>query len=162
MTTKTTGDFTSEQLRGQACELELGCFTVNDALELGMLALTVARSRELPVAIEVWHTGRLVFKAALPGTSGDNDDWLRRKRNVVERFEQSTMAVRVSFEEKGQEFTQATGLPLSDFAAHGGGWPITVKGVGMVGFFGISGLPQVEDHNVIVECLTQFPSASTS
>ena len=156
MNTKTTGDFTSQQLRQQAHDLELGSFTVNDALELGTLALTVARSRDLPVAIEVWHTGRLVFKAALPGTSADNDDWLRRKRNVVERFEQSTMAVRVSYEEKGQEFISATGLTLCDFAAHGGGWPITLAGVGVVGFFGISGLPQVEDHNLITECLAQF------
>ena len=162
MTIKTTGEFTSEQLRRQAQSLEFETFTVHDALELGTLVLTVAMSREFPVAIEIWHTGRMVFKAALPGTSADNDDWLRRKRNVVERFEQSTIAVRVSFEEKGQEFTQATGLPLSDFAAHGGGWPITVKSVGMVGFFGISGLPQVEDHNLIVECLAQFTSASTS
>ena len=156
MTTKTTGDFTSQQLRQQAHDLELGSFTVNDALELGTLALTVARPRDLPVTIEVWHTGRLVFKAALPGTSADNDDWLRRKRNVVERFEQSTMAVRVSYEEKGQEFISATALTLRDFAAHGGGWPISAKSVGVVGFFGISGLPQVEDHNLITECLAQF------
>jgi len=81
---------------------------------------------------------------------------LRRKRNVVERFEQSTMAVRVSYEEKGQEFISATGLTPCDFAAHGGGWPIALAGVGVVGFFGISGLPQVEDHNLITECLAQF------
>ncbi len=156
MAIKTTGDFTSEQLSQQAHELELCSFTINDALDLGTLALAAARSLGLPVAIEVWHTGRLVFRAALPGTSADNDDWLRRKRNVVERFEQSTMAVRVSYEEKGQEFISATGLPLRDFAAHGGGWPISVTGVGVVGFFGISGLPQVEDHNLITECLAQF------
>jgi uncharacterized protein (UPF0303 family) len=157
----TTGDFTSGHLRAEAGRLTFSSFDVSRAIALGEVALRVARERSLPVAIEVWHTGRLVFKAALPGTSPDNDDWLRRKRNVVERFDDSTMAVRVRYEEKGQEFTDATSLPLQDYAAHGGGWPIRVAGTGTVGFFGISGLPQVQDHQVIVECLETSISAES-
>jgi uncharacterized protein (UPF0303 family) len=157
----TTGDLTTDQLSEEADRLAFASFDTSRAIALGEIALGYARDRALPVAIEVWHTGRLVFKASLPGTSADNDDWLRRKRNVVERFGASTMAVRVTYEEKGQEFSTATGLPAQDYAAHGGGWPIQVLGTGIVGFFGISGLPQVQDHQLIVECLTAALSAES-
>ena len=161
MTYTTTGNFTSEQLRDQAAKLVFASFDISQAVALGEIALGLARTRSLPVAIEVWHTGRLVFKAALPGSSRDSDDWLRRKRNVVERLNMSTMAARVQFEEKGQEFIAGTGLPSHDYAAHGGGWPIEVVGTGTVGFLGISGLPQVQDHELIVECLTAAISAGS-
>ena len=161
MTYATTGNFTSAQLRDQAAQLVFSSFDISQAVALGETALGLARKRSLPVTIEVWHTGRLVFKAALPGTSRDNDDWLRRKRNVVERLNMSTMAARVEFEEKGQEFIAGTGLPSADYAAHGGGWPIEVAGTGTVGFLGISGLPQVQDHELIVECLTTAINAGS-
>ena len=153
MTTTTTGGFTSTQLESQAEQLEFSSFSAKDSLHLGELALSIARSRGLPIAIEVWRTDRLVFKAALPGTSAENDDWLRRKKNVADKFEDSTMAVRVRHEEQGLDFNTATLLPLVDYAAHGGGSPIKVIDTGTVGFFGISGLPQVEDHKLIIECL---------
>jgi uncharacterized protein (UPF0303 family) len=149
----TTGGFTSAQLAEQSHQLQLDFFDARHALLLGEIALSLAQQRELPVAIEIWVSGRLMFKAALPGTSEENDDWLRRKRNVTEKFDDSTMAVRVRHEEQALEFNVVTELPIEDYAAHGGGWPIKVNNSGTVGFLGISGLPQVEDHKLIVECM---------
>lgn len=152
----TTGDFTSAQLAEQARELELPAFDVSEALNVGEIALSIAHQRTLRITIEIWVGDRLIFKAALPGTSEENDDWLRRKHNVVKQFDESTLAVRVRHEELSQDFYETTGLPEVDFAAHGGGWPIKVTGRGTVGFMGISGLPQVDDHKLIVECLHEF------
>lgn len=149
----TTGGYTSEQLRVEATSLEFTAFALADAIDLGQRAATLAMARALPVVIEIRLGNRVVFRAALPGTTADNDDWLRRKANVVARYETSTLAARVGYEERGLSFTEATGLPASDFAPHGGGWPIVVRGVGMVGFYGVSGLPQVDDHRFIVETL---------
>lgn len=156
MTLSTTGDFTSKQLADQAQQLQLTAFGVTEALALGEHALSIARERKLPVTIEIWLDGRLVFKAAMPGTSDENDDWLRRKHNVVREFNDSTLAVRVGHEERAEDFYEVTGLPEVDFAPHGGGWPIKVIGTGTVGFMGVSGLPQVDDHKLIVECLQGF------
>jgi uncharacterized protein (UPF0303 family) len=69
------------------------------------------------------------------------------------------MYVRVSFEEKNQSFEEDSGLDNELYAAHGGGFPITVSGSGMVGVALVSGLPQVEDHKMIIQGLTNFKQA---
>ena len=149
----TTGGYTSAALRDEANALELARFSLADALRLGRIATDLAVVRSLPVLIEIVLGQRVAYRAALPGTTADNDEWLRRKFRVVARFEESTLAVRVAHEEKDRSFNEATGLPETEFAAHGGGWPIRVAGVGVVGMFGVSGLPQVADHELIVESL---------
>ena len=149
----TTGGYTSAQLQVEADSLELTGFSLADALRLGRIATDLAVVRRLPVLIEIVVGQRVAYRVAMPGTTADNDEWLRRKFRVVARFEESTLAVRVAHEEKDRLFNETTGLPESEFAAHGGGWPIRVVGVGVVGMFGVSGLPQVADHELIVESL---------
>ena len=149
----TTGGYSSAGLRDEAESLVLARFSLTDALHLGRIATDLAVDRGLPVLIEIVHGQRVAYRAAMPGTTADNDEWLRRKFRVVARFEESTLAVRVAHEEDDRSFNDATGLPETEFAAHGGGWPIRVSGVGVVGMFGVSGLPQVADHTFIVEVL---------
>jgi uncharacterized protein (UPF0303 family) len=152
----TTGGYSSEQLALQATTCEFDRFSLDDAVSLGIRATQTARAAGKPIIIEVRHLGRVAYRAALPGSVPDSDDWIKRKARVVERFEASTMAVRVRFEEKGSTFSEATGLSEADYAAHGGGFPIVVRGVGIVGAIYASGLPQVEDHEFLVACLTEF------
>ncbi|MBK9738515.1 MAG: heme-degrading domain-containing protein [Actinobacteria bacterium] len=154
----TTGGYSSDQLADQAAACEFDRFALGDAVALGLLATQRAREAGKPIVIEVRHLGRVAYRASLPGSLPDSDDWIARKARVVERFRASTMAVRVSYEEKGTSFVAATGLPESEYAAHGGGFPIVVKGVGVVGGFYASGLPQVEDHEFLVACLTEYAS----
>jgi uncharacterized protein (UPF0303 family) len=155
----TTGGYSSEQLAAQARDCELVRFTIDDAVHLGLLATERATAASLPIVIEVRHLGRLAYRVALPGSLPDSDDWIQRKTRVVERYQQSTMAVRVRHEEKGTTFTEATGLSELEFAAHGGGFPVVVAGVGVVGGFYASGLPQVDDHEFLVTCLVAFKAA---
>ncbi|MNR61218.1 hypothetical protein D3C85_1829040 [compost metagenome] len=48
------------------------------------------------------------------------------------------------------------GLPDAEYAAHGGSFPIVVKGTGCIGAVTVSGLPQREDHNMVVEALAEL------
>lgn len=128
-------------------------FSLLDAIRLGQSVTDVATIDQLPITVEIRHGARVAYRAALPGSTADNDAWLARKAAVVTRYELPTLAVRVRYEEQGLDFNHATGLPFNDFAAHGGGIPIMVTGVGLVGILGISGLPQVEDHELGVRCL---------
>ena len=154
----TTGGYSSDQLADQAAACEFDQFALGDAVALGLLATQRAREAGKPIVIEVRHLGRVAYRASLPGSLPDSDDWIARKARVVRRFGASTLAVRVRYEEKGTTFAEATGLSEAEYAPHGGGFPITVTGVGIVGEFYASGLPQVQDHEFLVACLRSLPS----
>jgi uncharacterized protein (UPF0303 family) len=149
----TSGGYSSEQLAAEASDLVFEFFALDDAIALGELATALASERELPIVIEVRLGARVAYRAALPGTTANNDEWLIRKFRLVQLLETSTLAARVAHEERDRDFNETTGLSPLEYAAHGGGWPIMVRGVGMVGCYGISGLPHVDDHTFIVETL---------
>lgn len=154
----TTGGYFTQSLAEQAAEVELSTFSLADAVELGAIATDQARLGSLGIVIEVHHLGRIAYRIAMPGSRTDSDDWIQRKARVVERFSTSTLAVRVKYEERGTTFESASGLSLTDYAAHGGGFPIVVSGTGIVGAMYVSGLPQVDDHELIVACLRELKS----
>lgn len=149
----TTGDYTSQQLADELEGLHLASFSPAEALALGLMAADRAIEQSLPIVIEVVHLGRVAFRAVLPGALPDSDDWIARKRRVVERYHRSTLATKIKYEERETEFHAATGLSRTEYAAAGGGMPIVVTGVGVVGGFYASGLPEVEDHQFLVACL---------
>ena len=157
---QTTGGYTSDQLSAELAELELPSFSAAEAVALGLLATDRAITEQLAIIIEVHHLGRLAYRAALPGSIPDSDDWILRKRRTVERYQRSTLATKVKYEERGTTFNEATGLSELEYAAHGGGMPIIVAGVGVVGGFYASGLPEVEDHRFLVACLRDLRSGA--
>ena len=147
---QTIGGWTSVTLAEQAASVVLGRFTNDDAIELGLILLNRARADELPVVIEVRHLGRVAFRAAMPGTSADNDSWIARKSATAERFGRASLAERVGRQERGAAVDEQPHLPAERFAAHGGAVPIEVAAVGVVGLAIVSGLPQLEDHELVV------------
>lgn len=154
----TTGNYTTADLEQEQRELELPSFDASQALALGLQATERAMTERLAIVIEVHHLGRLAYRAALPGSLPDSDDWIARKRRTVERYQRSTLATKVKYEERGTTFSESTGLSELEYAAHGGGMPIIVTGVGVVGGFYASGLPEVDDHRFLVSCLRSLAS----
>jgi len=134
-------------------ELQFSSFTNDDAWELGTALRELARRQGAPVAIDISRNFHQLFRAALPGATPDNDAWIERKQRVVHRFGHSTLHVRQSFVERGTTFEQQSGLDPQRYAAHGGGFPVLVRSVGPVGVIVVSGLPQLEDHRLIVAAL---------
>lgn len=76
-----------------------------------------------------------------------------RKTRVAKRYGRPSYGVGLSFRANGKDFDTDARLDTSLYAAHGGVFPITVLGVGMVGTVGVSGLPQANDHALVVEHL---------
>jgi uncharacterized protein (UPF0303 family) len=138
----TTGGFTSAGLKAEEAALVLPAFDVAAALEIGQIAFEIATSRGINPAIEVRIGEWIVFHASLPGTNTENDWWMGRKARVVLLTGHSSMHERVLAEEQ--------------YAIHGGGLPINVAGKGLAGILLISGLPQVQDHLLGVEVLTEY------
>jgi uncharacterized protein (UPF0303 family) len=140
----------------QERRLTLGRFTHEDAWALGTLLVEMARLRKAPVAIDIRRGAQQLFHFALPGSSADNDAWIDRKRRVVERYGESSFLVGSRHRMKGMTFEDSSRLDPDLYAAHGGSFPITVEGVGVVGSVTVSGLPQAEDHAMVVEALERF------
>jgi uncharacterized protein (UPF0303 family) len=141
------------EVLGQEDRLALPGCSVDDCLAIGRWLLDRAEERDLAVTIEVWHGQRLVFRAARRGTNAHNDLYLAGKRRVVEHFGHSSFYERLVHAEAGTTFEAATSLRFPDYAPHGGGFPLVVRGTGRVGVVLVSGLPQQDDHALIVEAL---------
>jgi uncharacterized protein (UPF0303 family) len=113
----------------------------------------LAKERGLGVVIDVRRFGQPLFYAALEGTTPDHVEWVRRKSNVVARFHCSSYAIGLKEKIKNETLFQSQGLPVADYATHGGSFPLTVTGAGVVGSVTVSGLPQRADHELVVEAL---------
>ncbi len=142
-----------ERVALQEHELRLPRLDARVAWELGLRLRTLAEERGLAVVIDVRRFGQPLFYAALAGTTPDNAEWVRRKSNVVARFHHSSYAVGLKLKAKSETLAEQQGLPLADFAAHGGSFPLAVESAGVVGSVTVSGLPQRADHELVVEAL---------
>jgi uncharacterized protein (UPF0303 family) len=153
---KTTGGFTSSQLLLEEQILTLPDLCAAEALEIGEIAKSLAVERKLPIATEVRFNDWIIYHVSLPGSTPENDWWISRKARTVMLKKHSTMYERVSAEERGVDWHKENNLLDETHAIHGGGLPLITKNEGFVGAFLISGLPQVEDHLLGVEVLTEF------
>ena len=152
----TTGGFTSAGLKAEENALVLPALDVAEALEIGQIAYELATNRGINPAIEVRIGEWIVFHASLPGTDTTNDWWMGRKARVVLLTGHSSMHERVLAEETNIDWFAKHGVEEEQYAIHGGGLPINVAGKGLAGILLISGLPQVQDHLLGVEVLTEY------
>ena len=123
---------------------------------MGQIASTFASTRSLPIIIEVRINGWVAYRASHEGSNQANDSWLIRKNRVVELTHHSTMYERVRLEELGLDWYEENGLSEELYAIHGGGFPILTRADGLSGVLLISGLPQIEDHELALETLQAF------
>ena len=131
-------------------------FDANTAWEVGTRLRKLAASRGLSVAIDIQVNGHQLFFSAMPGTTPNNIDWIRRKRNVVQHFHRSSYATGLELRQQKTTLAEKIGVSERDYAAHGGCFPIKLKGTGCVGTITVSGLPQRADHELIVEVLAEL------
>ncbi len=153
---ETMGGFTSAGLALEAQTLTLPSLTQGEAIEIGEIAVAIGRDRKLPIAVEVRMGDWIVFHASLPGSTPENGSWIARKARVTMATKNSTIYERVLAEEQGIDWYASKGLPEETHAIHGGSLPLNVTGVGLVGILLVSGLPQIQDHLLGVEVITEF------
>ncbi len=152
----TTGAFSAKKLLQEEEFLKLPNLDNVDAIEIGEIAKSIGLLRKLPLAVEVRIGDWIIYHASLPGSTSENQWWIDRKARVVLLKHHSTLYERVSAEERGVDWHKENNLLDETHAIHGGGLPLITKDKGFVGVLLISGLPQVEDHLLGVEILTEF------
>jgi len=152
----TTGGFTSSGLLQEELLLTLPALDVAGAVEIGEIAKSFGVMRGLPIAVEVRLGDWIIYHASLPGSTVENQWWIDRKARTVMLKQHSTMYERVSAQERGVDWHKENNLLDETHAIHGGGLPLITQNEGFVGVLLISGLPQVQDHLLGVEVLTEF------
>ncbi|AEJ18287.1 heme-degrading domain-containing protein [Gracilinema caldarium] len=149
-----------DTIKQEEAELVLPHFDEHDAWRLGTILVEMARNRQAPVAIDIRRPGQTLFHAALPGATPDNDEWIRRKSNVVFRFGKASFAVGISLALADTTIDAKYYVSPLEYSPHGGAFPIRVTGAGIVACATVSGLPQEEDHKLVVTALRQYLSST--
>ncbi|EKO3867154.1 heme-degrading domain-containing protein [Vibrio harveyi] len=143
-------------LLAQEDRLQFTEFNPNIAWQLGNLIKQNAENKGASVAIDITLNGHCLFSYAMPGTSIDNQEWIARKRNVVVRYQHSSWYMGQYFKSKGKSMEEASLVDPKQFAPFGGSFPLSIRNVGVVGSISVSGLPQYEDHLLVIETLESF------
>lgn len=151
---------TLESLAAEQENLLLNAFSYDFAWALGVAIRARAEAIRAPVAIEVSHGLTTVFASLLPGATLDNLDWTARKRAVAHRFHRSSLAMRLEAEKAGFDFNERFRLPKEAYVASGGGIPLILRNGTLIGTAAVSGLPDTDDHQLIVDGLRSLQSSS--
>ena len=144
------------RIEGEVRELQFPGFSLDDSLNLGLLLVELGKERGLPIAIDITKGGQVLFHAALPGATPDNDHWIRAKQRTAARYEVPSLLVGLRGRLRGGRIEDQGWFDQSRYAAHGGSFPLYVTGVGAVATVTVSGLPQVQDHDLVVEAMREI------
>ncbi|CAD0089745.1 unnamed protein product [Aureobasidium vineae] len=136
-------------------------FTAADAWTLGCLLRSRLSTFASPTVISITLANNtpLFYTAVKSGVTPDNSAWVARKSATVLRFGASTWYMHNKFAGDEKAFAEKYCLldKAKEFAIHGGGFPVRVKGVeGVVAVIVVSGLKQQQDHQIIVQTCRDF------
>lgn len=144
------------RIDGEIRELQFPHFTKDDSLNLGLLLVELGKSRRLPIAIDITKGDQVLFHVALDGSTPDNEHWIRAKQRTAARYEIPSLLVGLRARLQGGRIEDRGWYDETIYAAHGGCFPIYVAGVGAVATVTVSGLPQQQDHDLVVEALREI------
>src|ERR1044071_8869103 len=145
-----------KQLLQEEQELQFTRFNEDVAWQIGCQLVERAKNEVLPVTIDITRGTHQLFHASLCGTSPDNDEWVKRKVRLVYRFGHSSFYIGQLLKSKGRRIEESYLISETEYAPHGGCFPVIVKDTGVIGTVTVSGLPQEEDHRFVVQALREY------
>ena len=145
-----------ERLLLEEQQLQFVSFNEDTAWQIGCWLVEHATKNKLPITIDIRRGEHQLFHASRPGTSADNDEWVKRKVRLVNRFGHSSYYLGQLLKSQGKSIEEMFLLPENEYAPHGGCFPIIIKGTGVVGTITVSGLLQEDDHKVVVQALKAY------
>lgn len=145
-----------DTLQRQEQLLQFDRFSNDDAYDLGVKLIEMARAKKKSISVEIARDGQVLFAHGMNGTTRDNNEWIRRKSNLVKRTGHSSYYIHTEVRKRGGDIDAMPDFPVRDYAAHGGSFPLVIKGTGLVGTITVSGLPGEEDHAMVVAALKDY------
>ena len=147
-----------ESIKDEERELIFSEFSHDTAFRLGNALYEEANNRNISVTIDIRRGKHILFHFAMEGTTPDNDRWVERKSNTVQLLHKSSYRTGRENALQGETIVSRQYLDPMKYAEHGGSFPLTLIGVGVIGAVTVSGLPQKEDHELVVRVLRKFLS----
>lgn len=142
-------------IKKQETELVFAEFDELVAHALGERVRERALREKLVIVVDIRTWDRQHYFMALPGTTADNSEWVRRKVNMVRQVQKSSYRAVLENKTDADHFLPRRGLDNADFVLAGGGFPIRVKGAGVIGCVTVSGLHERDDHQVAVDAICE-------
>lgn len=146
----------ASRIEDEVAELQLDAFGPQEALRLGLILVRKGTEGALPIAIDIRRGAQILFHVALEGAQADNDVWIARKSSAVERYGIPSLLLGTRPKIAGKRIENEGWFDQLTYAAHGGGFPLSVRGTGVVAVVTVSGLPQIDDHDLVVSALREF------
>jgi uncharacterized protein (UPF0303 family) len=135
--------------------LQFTHFTRADVWKLGKDLASKIQAEGLGLSVSIRRNdGFVLFQYAAEGTTLNNEVWMTKKFNTVHEFEISSLLNSLRLKKRNQTL-ESRGLDPKVYAWGGGGFPIRIKGVGVIGVAVATGLPDLQDHDVLVECISR-------
>jgi uncharacterized protein (UPF0303 family) len=148
-----------DTIRRQEQALQFTSFDNDAALAIGNRIVEMAKADKVAVTVDITVNRDPLFFHAMAGTGASNVDWIRRKSNLVNRTGHASFFVHTEAVNAGKDFNNLPTFDPKDYAAHGGSFPIVVKGTGQIGTITVSGLAGVDDHAMVVRALKWYLKA---
>lgn len=137
-------------------ELQFAKFNADVAWQIGSDLIEKAKSANLSITVDIAQGTHQLFHASRPGTSADNDEWVKRKVRLVYRFGHSSFYIGQLLKSKGKKIEEAYLVSEAEYAPHGGCFPVFIKGSGIIGTITVSGLAQEDDHQLVVDAIRNY------
>jgi uncharacterized protein (UPF0303 family) len=145
-----------ENVLNQETNLRFDRFDEEDALRLGLLFTDRAAKEGLGIAVDISTKDRVLFHCSCRGAQSDNDEWIIRKKRLVNRFGRSSYHMWLLLKQEQKTIQERFLVSPEEYAPFGGSFPINVKGTGIIGTITVSGLPHEKDHALVVETVTAY------
>jgi uncharacterized protein (UPF0303 family) len=137
-------------------KLQFPHFNRMDAWELGKVFAEEILEKNYALSVNIrLLSGLILFQYAPEGTTLDNESWMARKFNTVREMDASTLLFTLRMK-KGKQTLENRVPEPKRYVTGGGGFPIRIAGAGLIGAVLVSGLPGLQDHNILVECISRY------
>lgn len=134
-------------------QYEFTTFNAETAFKIGNYAINYCKEQKIAVCIDIYAYSKTLFHFCFDECSMNNEEWIRKKRNAVLYFQHSTKFLALKNKNDASLLISKYGLSNHDYCITPGGFPIKLKGCGIIGAICISGLTPEEDHELLMKLL---------
>ena len=130
-------------------------FDAADAWQLGLILRDLGLEIGADMALHITLLGAQVFHCGLGHPKPNFDHWIARKERGTLECWKSSLRLKLEALTGGNQL-ENHGFTAPEVVFCGGCFPLRLKTLGVVGTITVSGLKDVEDHQLAVDALAKF------